>query len=156
MTTTERLFTLAIVAFVLGFLALGAFYYEYRWIVFRFPLIVGLATVAFALGHLALGPRRSVEGPATEPETAEPAQPPSATPREAVIGFLWILGILPFIYGLGYLVGLPLYVLVYMRAHAQGWVLSLCVAAGTGLVTWVGFDLILGVLLPAFPDWLPD
>ena len=150
MITTERAFTLFLIAFVLFFLGLGAFHYEYRWVVFRFPLLVGGAAVIFATLHLFHSTGKTAESEA--PAAAE--GPPQAGPRAAAIGMLWVVAVVPFLLVFGYVVGLPLYVLTYLKTHGQGWAASIVLALGALAVVWLGFVVVLRVPMEILPPWL--
>jgi len=67
---------------------------------------------------------------------------------------LWLVAIAPMVLLLGYLVGLPLYVLVYLKAHGQGWRLSGLLSLATLAVVYLGFVKLLGVPLPLLPPGL--
>ena len=66
-------------------------------------------------------------------------------------GMMWVLAIVPFVFLLGYVIGLPLYVFAYLKVHGQGWLLSGALSLGTLAVVYLGFVKILGVLLPVLP-----
>ncbi len=66
----------------------------------------------------------------------------------------WMLGILPTIYLLGFIVGIPLYVFLYLKLHKESWRLSIIVTAIAAIVVYFGFGVLLnlrfhkGLLLP--------
>ena len=151
MSKADRNFTIFILLFVLGFLGLGVFHYEYEWTVIRFPLLVGLVAGLLYLANLAKGRRgarsRSATGVPAEGVGAE--RPLSF--GQAWPGMMWVLAIVPFVFLLGYVIGLPLYIFAYLKVHGQGWLLSGALSLGTLAVVYLGFVKILGVLLPVLP-----
>ena len=67
---------------------------------------------------------------------------------------LWILGILPAIYLLGFIVGIPLYIFLYLKLHKESWLLSLIITALSAIIVYFGFGVLLhfrfhkGLLFP--------
>ncbi len=146
MRSAERGFTLLVMGFILGFLGLGVYAYEYRSAVLGFPLAVGLVTCLLCLGDLLKGRRR----PAAARAGAATAPTPP-TLAELGRGTAWVVAVLPLVAVLGYAIGLPLYVLIFLRAHGQGWRLSGLLSLATLAVVYLGFAKLLGVPLPLPP-----
>lgn len=153
MARASVIFTALIMAFVLFFLGLGLFYYEYKWSIMRFPLAIGFAVLLFGAtslavemrGLIAQGNRRAA------PPGEEDALLGRANFRRDLSGMAWAVGILPTIVVCGYIVGLPLYVFVYFKAHGRGWMETVVYSAATLAVVYLGFYKLLGVPLPITP-----
>jgi hypothetical protein len=52
---------------------------------------------------------------------------------------------------LGYVIGIPLYLLAYIRAHGESWMTSVTLAGGALLVTYLVLMEFLRVPLPVWP-----
>ena len=67
---------------------------------------------------------------------------------------LWILGILPIIYLLGFVVGIPLYIFLYLKLHKESWLMSIIITSVSAVVVYFGFGVLLhfrfhkGLLFP--------
>ena len=65
------------------------------------------------------------------------------TDREATLALLnsvgWILAFVILVYLFGFLITIPLFSVIYMRAKGDSWVLSISVAAGLWLTTYLAF-----------------
>lgn len=146
----ERLFTIAILLLCLTLILLGLFYFEYPWKLLRFPFGIGLIIVVLCIVDLVLGKRSGTVEAALE-STPDEQWERSLSPREALRGSLWVLGALPTVYLLGYVIGLPLYILAAVKLRGHGWVTSLATSAGGLAVVYFGFVVGLGVPLPLFP-----
>ena len=155
MDKADRNFTIFAMLFTLGFLGLGVFHYRYDWMVFRFPLLVGLVVCLLCVGKLLKGRRRS----APRSGNGVPAEGAVAVGRlsysETWPTVIWVVSIVPVVFLLGYVIGLPLYVFAYLKAHGQGWRLSVALSLGTLAVVYLGFVKALGVLLPVLPVGFP-
>ena len=151
MSRAERNFTIFVMLFILGFLGLGVYHYEYKWPVLRFPLLVGLVACLLCVGKLVKG-RRGAEAGSAIGVPAEGAGPEMRLSfSQAWPGMMWVLAIVPIVFLLGYVIGLPLYVFAYLKAHGQGWFLSGVLSLGTLAVVYLGFVKLLGVPLPVLP-----
>ena len=64
---------------------------------------------------------------------------------------MWVAAIAPVVFSLGYVVGLPLYVFVYLKTHGQGWIMSGALSLSTLALVYLGFVKIMGVHLPVLP-----
>jgi len=152
MSATERGFTIFLALFVAAVLAIGAFHYEYSWVVFRFPLAVGAAAVAFALLHLIRGRRRAPERSEAAPGTASGhIGVPQGGTRDTLVAVAWVIGILPAVVIFGYAIGLTGYVFAYLKTHDEGWKFSAIGALGTLVVVYAIFVELLSVPLPLLP-----
>ncbi|HSM19043.1 MAG TPA: tripartite tricarboxylate transporter TctB family protein [Hyphomicrobiales bacterium] len=153
MARSSVIFTALIAAFVLFFLGLGLFHYEYRWQIMRFPLAVGTAIVLFCIASIAAEIRgaRARAGGGGAPPAEEDLAGPRMNLRRDATGMVWMLAILPTIFLFGYVAGLPLYVFVYLKTHGQGWLASAIYAAATLAVVYLGFYKLLSVPLPVMP-----
>jgi len=142
----DRIFTLGLIVFLLGFLGLGVWHYDYGWTVLRFPVLIGLSGCLICLGNLALA------GP--EPAAAQPVEKKANGTiglRQALPAMAWIVALLPVIWVLGYVIGLTLYVFTYLKTHGQSWTVSAVLAACTLIVVYGGFVRLLGISLPVWP-----
>ena len=151
MRNAERNLTIFVMLFILSFLGLGVFRYEYEWMVLRFPLLVGLVACLLCVGNLAKGARgaqaaRGANKLAKGDTTHDPL-----TFRQALPAMIWVAAVVPVVFLLGYVIGLPLYVFVYLKAHEQGWITSGALSLATLGVVYLGFVKILAVPLPVFP-----
>lgn len=142
----DRLFITAILLFAATFLLLGLFHFEYPWPLLRFPFGIGVAIITLCLADLFIGARRT-----DEPSENAGVVQTTITSREAVRGMLWVLGVLPAIYLLGYAAGLSLYILVALKFRGHGWLVAIVTAAGGFAVTYFLFIVTLGVPLPLLP-----
>lgn len=151
---TNELFVPVVLALFMGtFLGLGLFSFQYSLTVMRFPLIVGLVTCALCglrIAQVVSAGRQG--GPGPDDERRE-VSPPAVKP--VAFGALWLLGVIPILYLLGYLAGLPLYVFLYLKLHGEGWLMAgglalLCLAVAYGV-----FMNALGVPLPVHPIGWP-
>ena len=147
----DRNFTIFVMLFIVAFLGLGVFHYRYEWMVLRFPFLVGIVVCLFCVGKLVAGRRRSAppsgNGAAADGAFAERR----VSYSEAWPTVIWIVSIVPVVFLLGYVIGLPLYIFAYLKAHGRGWRLSGVLSLGTLAVVYLGFVKALGVLLPVFP-----
>jgi hypothetical protein len=152
MSATERGFTIFLALFVAVVLAIGAYHYEYSWVVFRFPLAVGAAAIAFAVLHLIRGNRRMTERSEAAPGTARGhiGMPQGGT-RDTVVAAAWVIGILPAVVLFGYAIGLTGYVFAYLKTHDESWTFSAVAALGTLAVVYAVFVELLSVPLPLLP-----
>ena len=148
MTTIDRAFTIAILAFIAVFLALGAWHYDYAWTVMRFPVLTGLTTCVICVGHIILADIRSRNALRI---TAGPRADATAGLRRALPAMAWVAAVIPVLLILGYVAGLPLYIFAYLKTHGQGWMVSAALAAATLAVVYGGFIRLLGISRPALP-----
>lgn len=148
MKTMEILFPGILIAFVLFILGAGTFYYGYDMTVMRFPYMVG--ALLLVLGGIRFA--RALRGQRLEGELPyEEETPTTEGLGEFLRTALWLLGILPAVWILGYLAGIPVYLLIYLKAHGESWLTSVLLAlAGLGVVYFV-FLKFLKVLLPIAP-----
>lgn len=141
-TTAERLFPAAVLVFVAAVLGLGFVVYDYSATVMRFPVVVGGVTGVLCVLRIAAAVRRRAAPPADARAPAPPAL------GRAV---LWLVGILPAVYLLGYLAGLPVYLFLYARAHGEGWAMAGGLALACLAVVYGVFMNLLAVPLPVQP-----
>lgn len=147
MKKLEILLPAAIVFFALFVIGAGIFYYDYPMTVMRFPYVVGGVLIVLA-GWRVIG---AIKGKRLPGEPAEPEEPTMGSVGEFVRTALWLLGILPAVWLLGYLAGIPVYLLAYFRAHGESWLMSIALALGALAVTYLVFMVFLKVRLPVMP-----
>ncbi len=137
----ELIAPLALILAIAGLLAVEWLVDRHSWDVVRFPLLVGGVT-ALLCGVQVWRVLRQARAPRR-------AAPDGALPTLASL--LWLLAALPVAFGLGFVVGLPLYALVFLKARGEGW----GTAAGLAFLCWAIlyglFVQALGVALPAAP-----
>ena len=123
--------------------------------VLRFPLLIGLVVCLLCVVNLVKGSRRS------EPRSGNDVSAEGAVAerrlnyREVWPTVTWIVSIVPVVFLLGYVIGLPLYVFAYLKARGRGWRLSGALSLGTLAVVYLGFVKTLGVLIPVLPVGFP-
>jgi hypothetical protein len=143
--SAAAVFPSIILAIVAAFVASGFLVYDYSWSVMAFPFGAGVATCALC----ALEIIRCLAGRAPLAEQASAA----ALEPLSLQSLAWMFSLALFLYGLGFVAGPALYLLVCLRANGQTWGLSLGMAAASVAVTWGVFVKALGVLLPLWPLW---
>lgn len=151
MGKADRTFSALVMVFVLGFLGLGYFHYAYEWTILRFPFVVGLFTCLLCVADVLKGLHGGKAVPVSNGSAGDDAGEGPLTLRQAWPAMCWVAAIVPFVFVLGYVIGLPLYVLLYLRAHGQGWGLSAVLSLSTFAVVYLGFVKLLGVRLSVLP-----
>lgn len=154
MRSVETGFLLAIAAFLVGFCALGLFYYEYSVELMRFPLLAAGCTVVVVAAQL-VALRRDAS-----PEAAKPVSGPVAGATALLSGaaswkVAWLFSIVPLVFLFGYPWGLAIYLLCFLRHAGASWGLALGAAASSLLLSYGLFIEMLGVSLPEVPFWWP-
>lgn len=137
----------ALLMAVCAALLIGGFAAGYSWTAIAFPLAAGGAVcVLCAVELMGIRERRNATAPAM-PEEATP-EPLSRS------SFAWMFALAFFLFGLGFVAGPAVYLLVCLRANGFSWGLSAAIAAGSVAVTWGLFIKAMGVLLPVMPLWM--
>ncbi len=146
MNRAEIIFPSVLVAIVAALLAAGLFVYKYSWTVIGFPLGAGAFVCLLCLLDIAL----TLNG-------RRPKPPASDTPLEPLSwqSVVWAFAIVPFVVGLGFVVGPAAYLLAYLRANGASWRLTSAIAAVSVLVTWGLFIKLMRVPMPIEPLWWP-
>lgn len=157
MKKLEVIFATAIVSFVVFVVGAGALYYNYSATVMRFPYVVGGFIIVLAVWRI-FAALAAPPSPATPPHGARADTELSGAPTaqeesagEILVTGLWLVSILPAVWIFGYLAGIPLYLLVYFRAHGERWVISIVLALAALAMTYFAFILLLKVRLPMLP-----
>jgi hypothetical protein len=145
MNRAEIAFPALVLVAVAALLAAGFLVLEYSWTVIAFPFGAGIVLSVLCLLQLAT----SVWGRPPMPGTDE--QPDKPVTASSVA---WILALAVCIYGLGFVLGPAIFLLVYFRVRGFSWHVSSAVAAGSLSITWGLFIKVLRVLLPVEPPWL--
>ncbi|MDD3448854.1 MAG: tripartite tricarboxylate transporter TctB family protein [Gammaproteobacteria bacterium] len=127
MIRTDSILPLLAAGMTLLFLLAGWLFYDYGWVVMRFPLLAGALTIGAALPQL-LRQRR---------EPVEPGPPPGRGHDGGVAAefsqYLAIAAILPAVWILGFVFGSALFLLGFLRWRGTGWGPAAAMAAGTAL-----------------------
>jgi hypothetical protein len=147
MKKLEIILPATIIVFTLFVVGAGAFYYNYSIAVMRFPYFVG----AVLIGLSALRLVQAIKGKRLPGEPEEIQEPTTESMAEFTRTALWLVAILPSVWLLGYLAGIPLYLLAYFRAHGESWLMSISLALGALAVTYFVFIVFLRVNLPVMP-----
>jgi hypothetical protein len=143
----EILFPALIIVFAGFVVGAGAFYYHYDMQVMRFPYLVGGVLLALAAVRLV----QAIQGKRLPGEPEEPEAPTTESLGEFTRTALWLVGILPAVWLLGYLAGIPIYLLAYFRAHGESWLMSISLSLAALAVTYFVFIVFLRVHLPIMP-----
>lgn len=146
MSRAEIVFPAVLFAIVGGLLAAGLFVFKYSWTVIGFPLGAGAIVCSLCLIDIAT----TMAGRAPRPDAGDTTIEPLS-----LACVLWIFALGGFLYALGFVFGPAAYLLIYLRANGSSWRLSIAIAAGSLLVTWLLFIKVLRVLLPIEPLWWP-
>lgn len=145
MSRAELVFPALVLVAVAALLTTGFVVLQYSWTVIAFPFGAGIVLAVLCLLQLASvlwrrPPMPSAEDPSDQPVTAS--------------SVAWILALAASLYGLGFVLGPAVFLLVYFRARGFSWRVSSAVAAGSVAVTWGVFVKVLRVLLPLEPPWM--
>lgn len=136
------------------------------------PLIVGIPTLALLLIQVVRDVRRMVSGDrtggtASEQEAdrysgndpADGADDSAALANASpVVGTLWVLLLVLIVWLLGFLVAIPIFIVLFMRYFGrETWRLSILFAIGTFVVTYLFFVVVIEVqLIPGrLAEFLP-
>ena len=152
MNRAELIFPAGILVVVAAFVAGGFLIGDYAWGVIAFPLGAAILTCALCAIEIArvLASRR--ESPAVT-AAAPPVDNNDAPQPLSMSSLAWMFALLVFLYGLGFVAGPAVYLLVCLRANGFSWALSAGIAAGSVAMTWGLFIHVMGVLLPVVPPW---
>jgi hypothetical protein len=145
MKTFEIAFAALLLLFVAAIIGAGAFVYNYPLNVMRFPYFVGGFLILMGLWRL----RGAIRGERLDGEREEGPTTESIGEFARTAG--WLLAILPAVWILGYPAGICLYLLVYFRAHGQGWTSTIALSLAALAVTYFVFIVFLRVNLPVWP-----
>lgn len=148
MHKAEKL-TIGAIALLICGLTLVGLLADYPRQAILFPILTSVCVLAFAL-------LRWIEMIRSQRRLADPEIPDDPADKEdrlevraALVPFAWVFGALAFIALFGFLIGLPIYVLVFLIAHRIAVRQAVPIALGTLAFIYVVFVKILGVLLPA-------
>jgi hypothetical protein len=118
-----------------------------------FPLVIGIPLFCLAAAEalwVLLG-RPEAQGEAAEFRLSADL-PPREALRRTLLAAGWVLGFFAAILLLGFPVAVPLYVLLYLKLHGEGWTLSIGMTAAVWAVFYGLFDRLLHLPFPA--GWL--
>lgn len=146
---SELLFPAGIALCILAMLLLDLLIYRHGLRVLGFPAALGVATAGLCC--FRLWQRWRERGPAVAASAAEAAEPGAALPPGSVLkAMLGLAAAVPLVWLLGFVIGLPLYVGVYVKWRGAGWWTAL-LCAGIALAAAVGFIELLGMPQPHGP-----
>jgi hypothetical protein len=134
----------ALILLVVGGLSIYAIF-TFTWTALQFPLGAGVLLCALCVAELAATLAGRQAQAAIDAERAGPLSWPSV---------FWIFALAGFLFGLGFVAGPALYLLIFLRASRFSWVFSASIAAASVVVTWGFFIKIIGILLPIAPLWM--
>jgi len=114
-----------------------------------FPLLICVPVAVLLVGQILREVRAKVK------EEAVPGEKKIATKgalAKALAPPAWIAGLLLSLYLLGYLVGTPLFTLLYLKLHGEKWLLTVIVVLAIIAVVYGGFTL--GLKIPLYKGLL--
>lgn len=134
----------ALILLTVGGLTLYAVF-TFTWTALQFPLGAGLLLCALCVAELAATLSDRQAEAMVDAERAGSLSWPS---------LMWIFALAGFLFGLGFVAGPALYLLIYLRANRFSWTFAASVALASVAVTWGLFIKIIGILLPVAPLWM--
>ena len=137
----DAVFPGLVLAFAATVLAIGYFHYHYTWTAFGFPFAAGAALCLLC----ALEMRNVISRRGAPAADTAPTLSPGA--------MAWLFALAAFLYGLGFVFGTALYLLVCLRGNGFTWRLAALTALASLPLTWGLFIKVLGVQLPLQPLW---
>jgi len=155
----EAVFALVLLAVFLVIVLVGAGYNRKARML---PLVLGVPGVALAAaevvrtaarrrlgsGEVRSGAGEVVGGQATK-EAGSPGSREADGSKKVLEMFGWVVLLIGMIWLFGFLITIPIYILVFMRARKEGWLLSLCFAVSSwALLYWV---FVLGLKIVLYP-----
>lgn len=118
-----------------------------------FPLVIGIPLFCLAAAEALWLLFGAAEAKVEAAEFQLSTHLPANEARRRTLGAAgWILGFFAAIVLLGFPVAVPLYVLLYLKLHGEGWLLSIAMTAAVWAVFYGLFDLLLHLPFPA--GWL--
>ena len=163
--TDRTLFTLGVFVLVLVFLVLSLDYQPRARLV---PVIIAVPTLLLTLLQLLIDMIPAVArrlsffqeydlfgietGRAVEP--SEESRPSSTVYRREFSFAAWLLLLMALIYFLGYLVAIPLFLILFMRLRSsESWLMTLSITAATWAFVYVVFIVVMGAPLHSGVVW---
>jgi len=141
----------ALLLAIIAALLIGGFAADYSWTAIAFPLAAGGAVCVLCIVELmAVRERRSATVPVVTTMT-----PGEETAPLSLDSIAWMFALALFLFGLGFVAGPAIYLLICLRANGFSWSLSTGIAAASLAVTWGLFIKTMGILLPIVPLWMP-
>ena len=111
-----------------------------------FPWLIASVMVVLTLAQLGLLLRGQGQTTSTMLATAEYDLPPDVVRRRTLRVMLWIVGFMATLWLLGFPIAVPLLTLAYLRFGAgERWLLSIVLAAATGILFYVVFVRVLTI-----------
>ena len=141
MTRPEPSFAILLSCFVLLWLGAGLLVFDYPLHVMGLPVFAGLFTVAMCITIVATNLK-------TEANSSYPAPAPGRIDKPRLIRFLCLTSILPIAHLLGYALGLPVFLALYLASTGLSWPRCLIAAVICALLIEIVFVRLLKVSLP--------
>lgn len=146
---SEILFPAGTALAILAALLLDHLIYGHGLRVLGFPAGLGLVTAGLCLFRLWQRHRERRQADAAP--ALQPMEPTLALPLVPVLkAMLGLAASVPLVWLFGFVIGLPLYVAVYVKWRGSGWVTAL-ICAGLALAAAVGFIELLNMPQPHGP-----
>ena len=136
-----------------GYALYASLHWPYRTALF--PRVIGMPLLVLAMVEMLLtllGPEKQREGHAVDFELTRDVDPKVALWRTVAI-FSWIFGFLALILLVGFPLGVPLFVFLYLKvAGEEGWLLALSLTA----LSWLFMEALFNRLLhlPFAEGWI--
>ena len=140
MTRPDTGFAILLGCFVLLWLGAGLLVFDYPPLVMRLPIVSGLFTVAMCILIAATDLK-------TVANTSCPAPVPGRIDKPRLIRLLGLASILPIAHLLGYALGLPVFLALYLKLTGLNWLRCLLAAVICALLIEIVFVRVLKVSL---------
>lgn len=101
---------------------------------YLFPVIVGIPLVVFAAAQAA---REFLSKPGKPKKAPSESGNARAARLASINAVVWIAALVVGLYLLGFMVGLPLFLLLYIKFHGSRWLTAAISAAGILALLWV-------------------
>ena len=108
---------------------------NYRFNTMLFPYIIGIPTVILCIIQI-------IEGMKKERESSEGGEVKNDK-RNYLRASAWIAGFIVALYSIGYVLAIPLFLVIYLKLHGERWLLTIIVSG-----------VVLGIIWGTFALWL--
>jgi hypothetical protein len=142
----------ALLLFVTGLLVLGLYHWDYPSNVIMFPLVIGTLIVFCTIWLFIRALTAPVDVLSAEGEPMGKSEDPRCGLMQRL---MWVAGVYPLVYVLGFMPGMMLYTLAYTSYHRLPWPQRLIAAAIVFVLVYICFYKLMGVTsLPITPLWM--